>query len=360
MTQKNSDKPLVTMAMMTYNQEKYVRDAVRGMLAQTYEPLEIIFSDDSSSDTTWKIMCEEVAANKGLHRNIVLRRNDTNLGILRHFERLANQSHGQLVVVTAGDDISLPDRISCMVDEWIADGRRAKLIHCGVWRFNEHGIFGEETGYSALYPRGACAAYAADVFTSFPAVSMSDAYEDRPYAFRALILGPELKISDKLVMYREGTGVSTSITTSRHIKSVTHAIAGIEQNRTDLQYAVNNGLITGSRYKELSLEVEKLKYDFTRRLIWMSGKTVRERWANRPCTIRRMFGLVNRLHLRAILPIVEMMLVVLPFRMGFPILDLVRVFIRFAQGIQYKLTKRQNLPSQDFLKRGDGHDVHHG
>ena len=48
--------PLVTFALFTYNQERYVREAVEGVLAQTYEPLEIIISDDCSTDMTFSII----------------------------------------------------------------------------------------------------------------------------------------------------------------------------------------------------------------------------------------------------------------------------------------------------------------
>ena len=41
--------PLVTFALFAYNQERYVREAVEGAFAQTYQPLEIILSDDCSS-----------------------------------------------------------------------------------------------------------------------------------------------------------------------------------------------------------------------------------------------------------------------------------------------------------------------
>ena len=55
------DRPLVTFALFAYNQEKYIREAVEGAFSQTYEPLEIILSDDCSSGGTFEIM-QEIAA----------------------------------------------------------------------------------------------------------------------------------------------------------------------------------------------------------------------------------------------------------------------------------------------------------
>ena len=50
------DRPLVTFALLSYNQETYVREAIESAFVQTYEPMEIILSDDCSSDQTFKIM----------------------------------------------------------------------------------------------------------------------------------------------------------------------------------------------------------------------------------------------------------------------------------------------------------------
>ena len=51
--------PLVSVVIITYNHEQFIRDAVRSAFEQTYEPLEIIFSDDFSSDRTFEIIKEE-------------------------------------------------------------------------------------------------------------------------------------------------------------------------------------------------------------------------------------------------------------------------------------------------------------
>ena len=48
------NKPLISFLLLTYNQENYIQDAINGALAQTYSPLEIIISDDCSTDGTYK------------------------------------------------------------------------------------------------------------------------------------------------------------------------------------------------------------------------------------------------------------------------------------------------------------------
>lgn len=44
--------PLVSVCLIAYNQEKYVEKAIDSIFAQTYSPLEIILSDDCSTDNT--------------------------------------------------------------------------------------------------------------------------------------------------------------------------------------------------------------------------------------------------------------------------------------------------------------------
>ncbi|WBX38187.1 glycosyltransferase [Acinetobacter schindleri] len=110
----NNERPLVTFALFAYNQEQYIREAIEGAFSQTYEPLEIILSDDCSSDLTFEIMQEMAAAYQGPHQ-VIVRQSDVNRGTFNHILDVAQQSHGEYIVVAAGDDISLPERTSTVI-----------------------------------------------------------------------------------------------------------------------------------------------------------------------------------------------------------------------------------------------------
>ncbi|QEQ01508.1 glycosyltransferase [Thermosynechococcus sp. CL-1] len=114
----SQDKPLVTFAVFAYNQEQFIREAIEGAFSQTYEPLEIILSDDCSSDRTFEIMQEMVANYRGKHQ-VRARRNPHNTGTLDHLLIVAKEAKGQLLVVAAGDDVSLPHRTETLVNHWI-------------------------------------------------------------------------------------------------------------------------------------------------------------------------------------------------------------------------------------------------
>tara|TARA_R100000935_G_scaffold49398_2_gene74681 strand:- start:8048 stop:9049 length:1002 start_codon:yes stop_codon:yes gene_type:complete len=114
-SQTTENRPLVTFALFAYNQEQYIREAVEGAFAQTYEPLEIILSDDCSSDRTYEIMQDMAAAYEGPHE-VRVRRNMENVGVGSHVSKVLAESNGEYIAFAAGDDISVDDRIEYAIN----------------------------------------------------------------------------------------------------------------------------------------------------------------------------------------------------------------------------------------------------
>ena len=129
---------LVTFALLAYNQERYIGEAVQGAFSQTYCPLEIILSDDCSSDRTFEIMAKMAEAYDGPHK-IILNRNEKNLGIGGHVNRIVELSSGELIVTAAGDDISLPERVNKTYMAYKESGGSAKSIFSNGAFINESG-----------------------------------------------------------------------------------------------------------------------------------------------------------------------------------------------------------------------------
>lgn len=109
--------PLVSFLLLTYNQQKFVEEAVRSALLQSYQPLEIIVSDDASTDRTFEIARTVIDGYRGPHA-VTARVNDTNVGTNGHLNLAVRQAKGAFVVVAAGDDVSLPDRVEKLVRQW--------------------------------------------------------------------------------------------------------------------------------------------------------------------------------------------------------------------------------------------------
>ena len=207
------ESPLVTIALITYNQERYVRKAVRGVLSQTYRNLRIVISDDASSDGTVAAIRDEVALyknNGGEHLDIVINVNSQNLGITGNWNEVVRLARGDLLVAAAGDDICVPERVSTIVKAWLSSGSRATIIHHGYYAMEVDGsCIVPQEARSVWAPYGASAAYVTRVFSEFPPLPPDVTVEDIPWALRAYMLGEELRIPDCLVYCRQGSGVST-------------------------------------------------------------------------------------------------------------------------------------------------------
>jgi glycosyltransferase involved in cell wall biosynthesis len=141
------EKPLVTFALFAYNQEKFITEAVEAAFAQTYQPLEIIISDDGSSDKTYEIIVSLVQSYQGPHIVKAIQ-TESNKGILSHVLSVVNKSHGDLIVVAAGDDISEKNRVTSLFEAWKLTGSWALMSR--FTRINDAGEIESENCISEM------------------------------------------------------------------------------------------------------------------------------------------------------------------------------------------------------------------
>jgi Glycosyl transferase family 2 len=211
-----------SFVLLAYNQQNYIADAVSAALAQEGPGLEIILSDDCSTDRTFLIMRGLASAYRGPHR-VVLNRNDTNIGVVAHIRKANALSTGDVLIAASGDDISLPDR-ACRIREAFED-KDAWLVHSHAICIDLEGNEIAPTYLSAdlvkgadlltvatsagLY-LGATAAFHRKLFDKYGYISNPRAYEDLVYGFRASLESGVRFIDHPLVKYRVGSGLSTS------------------------------------------------------------------------------------------------------------------------------------------------------
>ena len=91
--------PLATIAMVTYNSGRYVREAIESVLAQDYEDFELLVCDDCSRDDTW-----EIVKSFG-DRRIRAVRNDSNLGEYLNRNKALALARGKYLMYIDGDDL---------------------------------------------------------------------------------------------------------------------------------------------------------------------------------------------------------------------------------------------------------------
>jgi glycosyltransferase involved in cell wall biosynthesis len=116
-----NSRPLVTVLLLSYRHEKFVAEAARSVLEQTYRPVEIIILDDASPDGTWAALTAELARH-GDRDEVRAIRHPHNLGFRGNTIAGIDESHGQFVVRLAADDVFEPLLIERMVETWQRDG----------------------------------------------------------------------------------------------------------------------------------------------------------------------------------------------------------------------------------------------
>lgn len=272
-----SDFPLVSMIICAFNQQDTIGEAIKSAFNQTYNNLEIIISDDCSSDDTYEIIKRYAGSYDGPH-SIITNRNSVNLGIARHWDSISRTASGSLIVHAAGDDVSLPTRVDVLVRVWHTMEPRPILISSNGFIIDRSGqelgqlINIEETGeiqvqrqvinedfdILAIYVIGFSLAVDRRLYEKLPPLTAWMWSEDEIIRSRAMLLGPMVFIPMKLVKYRDG-GISKGVPgciENLYIKRYKeHAISRINYLN---QIAIDYASINGYSERFFSLTIKKL------------------------------------------------------------------------------------------------------
>lgn len=121
--------PLISICIPTYNGNKFLEMCLDSAISQTYQNIEIIVVDDSSTDGTWDIVATYASKNT----RIKLFRNEKNIGLVPNWGRCIECSTGEWIKFLFQDDALAPDCIEVMVealspdDKIVSSGRRLIL-----------------------------------------------------------------------------------------------------------------------------------------------------------------------------------------------------------------------------------------
>jgi glycosyltransferase involved in cell wall biosynthesis len=128
MTSKDNDtaKPLVSVLILTYNAEKFIRESLDSVLSQNYDNLQIVISDDCSADGTTRVLVDYAERHPGV---FTLNLNKENVGITRNANLALSLCKGDFVAFHAGDDVMLPGKISKQVDYFMLHPECALCYH---------------------------------------------------------------------------------------------------------------------------------------------------------------------------------------------------------------------------------------
>jgi glycosyltransferase involved in cell wall biosynthesis len=108
------DLPKVSVMIPTFNQERLIAESIESALRQDYPNLEIIVSDDCSSDNTYDVVKQYLADER-----LVYFKNETNLGRVANYRKtLYERVTGKWALNLDGDDhFYANDAISHMITE---------------------------------------------------------------------------------------------------------------------------------------------------------------------------------------------------------------------------------------------------
>ncbi|MGI5849671.1 MAG: glycosyltransferase [Christensenellales bacterium] len=112
---------LVSVAMCTYNGERYIREQIISVLNQTSPIDEIVICDDLSDDRTCEII--ELIRNEYKGKRISLYRNEKRLGIAQNFFKAMHLCSGDIIFLCDQDDVWMEDKVATYLDVFRVNAR---------------------------------------------------------------------------------------------------------------------------------------------------------------------------------------------------------------------------------------------
>ena len=120
------EQPLVSIIIVSYNAEKFIKKTLESCLAQTYSPLEILILDNFSKDNTIEII-EYFKDSR-----IKLFKGKSNVGPYAGLNFLIDRAQGKYIAVQDHDDIWFPEKIKKQI-EFLE--KNPSYIACGTNTF---------------------------------------------------------------------------------------------------------------------------------------------------------------------------------------------------------------------------------
>lgn len=123
------NRPLVSVIIPAYNHEQYIEEALRSVISQSYNNIELIVINDGSTDGTAGIIEEFVRNNSDKNIQFV---NKLNEGVCKTLNKGLTMSTGDYVAFLASDDFWSKDRIETQL-EFMENNVNIGLVFSDAW-----------------------------------------------------------------------------------------------------------------------------------------------------------------------------------------------------------------------------------
>jgi glycosyltransferase involved in cell wall biosynthesis len=224
-------KPIVSVVLLSYNDENTIIDTLNSILEQSYSPanIELIISDDCSQDLTVHLIEKWLNENKNKFYHCVNFYNKTNIGVCRNINQAWSEVTSNWVKAIAADDLLFVDCIDVFSKRTEVVSDNVACIFSNVKKFQGNYFYKSiEKGWlnsifsldsRTLYKRlllnnfldapGSFIRHSALINVGFADVD-NFILEDYPLWLNFLSKGFQFEyIDSELVYYRVGNGVST-------------------------------------------------------------------------------------------------------------------------------------------------------
>ena len=119
------EKPKISVVMATFNGERYVKEQIESILAQTIQPDEIIICDDCSNDKTVQIVKLILDRENILYKLI---QHEENKGVLESFYDALRESTGDIIFFSDQDDVWKKNKIEQIYPQFAE--KSTNLVFC--------------------------------------------------------------------------------------------------------------------------------------------------------------------------------------------------------------------------------------
>ncbi|CAG1021082.1 Putative teichuronic acid biosynthesis glycosyltransferase TuaG [Patescibacteria group bacterium] len=134
-TIKELHKPIISVVVLVYNSSMYLHDALASILAQDYYNIDLVISDDCSTDSSLAMVKDWARLNSDRLHCITVVESVVNTGVSANCNRGAKKARGEWLKFLAADDMLLPNYIhDCL--EFISQ-TDAVALHTGVNFYKE-------------------------------------------------------------------------------------------------------------------------------------------------------------------------------------------------------------------------------
>lgn len=144
-------KPLASIAVLTYQAAPYIEDCIKGILSQTYPNIELLILDDASMDKTQCIIDSYMDRLRQKCVQVEFVKHSVNSGNIPHnCNELIKKCKGDYIKLCGGDDVLSPHFIEEMV-EFLEENKDCEVAYCNGYVVPDSWHPGRSGKYSQFF-----------------------------------------------------------------------------------------------------------------------------------------------------------------------------------------------------------------